>query len=40
MNLAVKHNSEHNGDLKCLKLGAEREFLNHLVAEQLIEYSN
>ena len=31
---------EHYGDLKCLKLGGERAFFNHVVAEQLIESSN
>ena len=40
MNLAVTHNFEHDGDLGCLKLGGYREFLNHFVAEQLIESSN
>ena len=40
MNLALKRSSEHDGDLTYLNLGRERVFLNHVVAEQLIEYSN
>ena len=40
MSLALEHSFEQDGGLGCLKVGGDGESLNHVVTEQLIEYSN